>query len=115
MTRIARDSDTIELDQPPAFAYGERVASRHHIRNDGTYPGREIGDTLVERGAWGVVVAIGTFLQQFYIYEVDFIQGGVRVGMKARELVSLDHLPSHVQEQLGSEKLRQLETLLRDA
>lgn len=86
MTNIARDSDVVELNGPPAFRYGERVRARRMVRNDGTYAGREIGDLLVKKGEEGVVVSIGTFLQQFYIYGVEFIQSGHRVGMKRREL-----------------------------
>lgn len=111
MPDIARDSDVIELDGPPRFAYGERVASRCTVRNDGTFPGRDIGDLLVSRGDVGIVVSIGSFLQQFYIYEVDFVDQRCRVGMKARELVSLDHLPPHVAETLGPEKLARLREL----
>jgi len=32
-------------------------------------------------------------LQQFYIYGVDFLDSGHRVGMKAKELISLDRVP----------------------
>ena len=88
--RIARDSDQIELDGPPAFAYGERVIARFNVRNDGSFPGREVGDLLVAKGDWGYVTSIGTFLNQFYIYGVEFVDHGCRVGMKARELVSMD-------------------------
>ncbi len=112
MGDISRDSDTIEIDGPPRFAHGERVASRSTVRNDGTFGGREIGDLLVARGDIGVVISVGTFLQQFYIYEVEFIEHGYRVGMKGRELVSLDHLPAHVQEALGPEKLARLQQAL---
>lgn len=84
--KIARDSDTVELNGPPAFRYGERVRALRHIRNDGTYAGKEIGDLLVKKGEEGVVVSIGTFLQQFYIYGVEFPASGHRVGMKRREL-----------------------------
>lgn len=111
MPDIARDADIVELDGPPRFGHGERVASRCAVRNDGTYPGREIGAPLVARGDVGIVVSIGSFLQQFYIYEVDFVDRGCRVGMKARELVSLDHLPPHVVEALGPEKLARLREL----
>jgi nitrogen fixation protein NifZ len=111
MGDISRDSDVIEIDGPPRFAHGERVASRSTVRNDGTYPGRDIGALLVSRGDVGVVVSVGTFLQQFYIYAVDFIENGCRVGMKGRELVSLDHLPAHVAQQLGPQKLAQLKEL----
>jgi nitrogen fixation protein NifZ len=34
----------------------------------------------------GYVVSIGTFLQQFYIYGVEFPDSGNRVGMKRKEL-----------------------------
>ncbi len=83
---IARDSDVVELNDPPAFDYGTKVRSRRSIRNDGTFPGKEIGEILVKKGDEGYVVSIGTFLQQFYIYGVDFPVLGYRVGMKRREL-----------------------------
>jgi len=88
---LARDSDIVELDGPPAFDYGEKVISRKNVRNDGTFAGSEIGDVLVKKGEIGYVKSIGSFLQQFYIYGVDFIDRGAVVGMKARELRSLDY------------------------
>jgi nitrogen fixation protein NifZ len=112
MGDISRDSDVIEIDGPPRFAHGERVASRSTVRNDGTFGGREIGELLVSRGDIGVVISVGTFLQQFYIYEVEFVERGYRVGMKGRELVSLDKLPDHVVEALGPDKLAQLREAL---
>ena len=87
MSNIVRDSDVVELNGPPAFRYGEKVRSRRVIRNDGTYPGKDIGALLVRKGEEGVVSSIGTFLQQFYIYGVDFPETGHRVGMKLRELM----------------------------
>ena len=86
MSKIARDSDVVELDAPPAFVYGEKVRSRFVVRNDGTFPGKDIGDVLVRKGEEGFVVEIGTFLQQFYIYAVEFVESGYKVGMKRREL-----------------------------
>ncbi|MCJ2181965.1 nitrogen fixation protein NifZ [Novosphingobium sp. 1949] len=86
MANIVRDSDVVELGGPPAFRYGEKVRARRLVRNDGTYAGKEIGELLVRKGEEGVVVSIGTFLQQFYIYGVEFTQSGNRVGMKRREL-----------------------------
>ncbi len=83
---ISRDSDIIELDGPPQFDYGQKVRSRKVVRNDGTFPGKEIGEVLVNKGDIGYVASIGTFLQQFYIYGVDFYERGHVVGMKAREL-----------------------------
>jgi nitrogen fixation protein NifZ len=86
----ARDSEFIEIDRPPQFAYGEKVRSTKMVKNDGTFIGSEIGDLLVRKGDVGYVASIGTFLQQFYIYGVDFVERGYIVGMKARELQSLD-------------------------
>jgi nitrogen fixation protein NifZ len=86
MTNISRDSDVVELNEPPFFSYGDKVRARRSVRNDGTYAGREIGDILVKKGEEGYVATIGTFLQQFYIYGVDFVASGTRVGMKRREL-----------------------------
>ena len=87
--KINRDSDTVELNGPPQFEYGQKVRSRKTVRNDGTFPGKDIGDILVKKGDEGYVTSIGTFLQQFYIYGVDFVANGYRVGMKARELVGM--------------------------
>ncbi len=98
MTNISRDSDVVELCGPPTYNYGDFVRSRRTIRNDGTFPGKDIGDVLVKKGDEGYVVNIGTFLQQFYIYGVEFVSTGHRVGMKRKELepttvADLDDLP----------------------
>ncbi|MCB2014798.1 MAG: nitrogen fixation protein NifZ [Sphingobium sp.] len=95
MTNIVRDSEVVELTRPPAFRYGEKVLAKRTVRNDGTYAGKEIGDILVKKGEEGYVVSIGTFLQQFYIYGVEFFESGNRVGMKRKELVAL-----HEEEEL---------------
>jgi nitrogen fixation protein NifZ len=98
---INRDSDTVEINDPPRFAMGERVVSRSVIRNDGTYTGKDIGEVLVSRGEIGFVTSIGTFLQQFYIYAVEFVESGHKVGMRGKEICTLDHLPPEVLAQLG--------------
>ena len=90
MGDIARDDDTVELAFPPRFAMGERVLSRSVVRNDGTYNGRDIGEVLVQRGEVGFVRSIGTFLQQFYIYAVDFFDRAMIVGMRGKELVVVE-------------------------
>ena len=87
---ISRDSDIVELDGPPCFEYGQKVRAKINIRNDGTFPGKEIGELLVKKGDEGYVVSIGTYLQQFYIYGVDFITVGRRVGMKRKELLAVE-------------------------
>ena len=110
MGDIARDDGTVELSDPPRFAMGERVIARSVVRNDGTYCGRDIGEVLVQRGDIGYVRSIGTFLQQFYIYAVEFPATGHQVGMRAKELCTLDHLPEDVLVQLG-ERAGQLKEL----
>jgi nitrogen fixation protein NifZ len=96
--KISRDSDVVELDGPPAFEYGEKVRSLKNIRNDGTFPGKDIGDLLCKKGEEGYVVSIGTFLQQFYIYGVEFISTGYRVGMKRKELELVEATPERFGE-----------------
>jgi nitrogen fixation protein NifZ len=90
MTNISRDSDIVELNDPPHYDYGDKVRARRTVRNDGTFMGKEIGEILVNKGEEGYVVSIGTFLQQFYIYGVEFISSGNRVGMKRKELDPVD-------------------------
>jgi nitrogen fixation protein NifZ len=110
MADINRDDAEIELAYPPRFSYGERVIARSVVRNDGTYNGHDIGEVLVNKGEIGYVININTFLQQFYIYAVDFVESGHRVGMRAKELCTLDNLPDEVLAQLG-EKAAALRTL----
>lgn len=111
MADIVRDSEVVELNDPPRFDYGERVVSRSTVRNDGTFAGAEIGDVLVTKGELGYVTSIGNFLQQYYIYAVEWVDSGYRVGMRAKELMSLDRLPPEVLEQLGAEKVARLQAL----
>ena len=110
MADINRDDDVIELAFPPRFSYGERVIARSVVRNDGTYNGQDIGAVLVHKGEIGYVTNINTFLQQFYIDAVDFVESGHRVGMRAKELCTLDNLPPEVLERLG-DKAAALPTL----
>jgi len=86
MINMSRDSDIVELNDPPAFDFGCKVRARRTVRNDGTFYGKDIGEILCHKGEEGYVVNIGTFLQQFYIYGVEFIATGHRVGMKRKEL-----------------------------
>ncbi len=82
--------DELALDLPPAFEMGEKVRVRKLIRNDGTFPGKEIGETLAKKGDTGYVVSIGTFLQNSYIYAVHFLQTGYVVGCKRTELEEVE-------------------------
>ncbi|RAZ71859.1 nitrogen fixation protein NifZ [Mesorhizobium atlanticum] len=80
----------VEIRKPPRFMPGERVRATRCVKNDGTHPGSEIGANLVRKGDEGYVRDIGTFLQQFYIYAVEWLDRGTVVGMRAHELTSLD-------------------------
>ena len=88
MPFVDRELD-VEIDGPPRFLPGDKVVARLNVKNDGTYPGRDIGERLVHKGDVGYVRDIGTFLQQFYIYAVEWVDRGILVGMRARELTTL--------------------------
>ena len=78
--------DDIELDESPAFDMEQKVRVRKLIRNDGTFPGKEIGEHLAKKGDVGYIVGIGTYLQRYYIYAVHFIEKGFVVGCRRKEL-----------------------------
>ncbi|MGE5504566.1 MAG: nitrogen fixation protein NifZ [Actinomycetota bacterium] len=80
----------VDIHDPPAFEPGDKVAARRSVRNDGTFPGVDRGVVLVEAGAEGYVRSVGTFLNRFYVYGVDFVEAGMVVGMRRDELVGLD-------------------------
>ena len=101
MTNISRDSTVVELNDPPFFDYGAKVRAKRTIRNDGTFAGKDIGEILCKKGDEGYVVSIGTFLQQFYIYGVEFTQTGHRVGMKRKELEPMDQEADSTQQAGG--------------
>ena len=90
MTNISRDSSIVEINDQPLYNYGDKVRAKRTIRNDGTFMGKEIGEILCKKGDEGYVVSIGTFLQQFYIYGVEFVSTGYRVGMKRKEIDPID-------------------------
>jgi nitrogen fixation protein NifZ len=79
-------SDENEINSPPTFEIGEKVRVKKLIRNDGTFPGQDIGATLAKKGETGYICSIGTFLQTSYIYAVHFIERGHVVGCRTREL-----------------------------
>ena len=90
---IMREDETVELHDPPPFHCGDKVRSRKDVRNDGTYPGKNIGDELIVQGDIGYVASIGTFLQRHFIFSVDFIERGQLVGMRAKELELIESAP----------------------
>lgn len=78
--------DEVELDREPDFDLECKVRVRKNIKNDGTFPGKEIGERLVNKGEEGYIIGIGTFLQTAYIYSVHFLDSGNVVGCLAKEL-----------------------------
>lgn len=82
--------DEYELESEPDFEIGEKVRLRKQIKNDGTFPGREIGEILAKKGEIGYVASIGTFLQRSYIYAVHFLDKGIVVGCRKKELESAE-------------------------
>jgi nitrogen fixation protein NifZ len=80
------EGDEIELYNPPVFEMEQKVRVKKLIRNDGTFPGIDIGAPLAKKGDVGYVVGIGTYLQTYYIYAVHFLDQGVVVGCRKKEL-----------------------------
>ena len=74
----------------PAYDYGSEVRLTRNVRNDGTYPGKEVGEMLIRRGTVGVVYDVGTYLQDQLIYRVNFIEAGMTVGCREEELILAD-------------------------
>ena len=72
------------------FEFGESVRVTRNIRNDGTYPGMEVGTLLIRRGSVGNVIEVGTFLQDQVIYTVHFLNHGRMVGCRLEELIGID-------------------------
>jgi nitrogen fixation protein NifZ len=72
------------------FEFGEEVRVTRNVRNDGTYPGMEVGELLIRRGSVGNVVEVGTFLQDQIIFTVHFLQLGRMVGCRLEELLGID-------------------------
>lgn len=72
------------------YDYGDPVRVVRNVRNDGTYPGLEVGAPLVRRGSVGYVVNVGTFLQDQVIYSVHFLEEQRMVGCREEELIPAD-------------------------
>jgi nitrogen fixation protein NifZ len=74
----------------PRFEIGKVVRVTRNVRNDGTFPGMEIGDLLIRRGSTGHVQNVGTFLQDQIIYSVHFLDEDKIVGCREEELIGED-------------------------
>jgi len=72
------------------FDFGESVRVTRNVRNDGTYPGLDVGVLLVRRGSVGHVLNVGTFLQDQVIFTVHFLSQDIMVGCRLEELISTD-------------------------
>ena len=89
---LAREQD-LEIYAPPVFKPGARVRAMRHIKNDGTVAGREVGEVLIRKGDIGYVRDIGTYLQRFYVYAVEFVDRRSVIGMRAHELADAETAP----------------------
>lgn len=74
----------------PQFDYGDSVRVTRNVRNDGTYPGLEMGAFLIRRGSIGYVQNVGTYLQDQIIYSVHFLDEDKLVGCREEELQGAD-------------------------
>lgn len=71
----------------PSFEYGTEVRVIRNVRNDGTYPGKEVGELLVRRGSVGSIYDVGSYLQDQIIYRVHFLDDAKTVGCREEELI----------------------------
>lgn len=69
------------------FTPGELVWSQTRIKNDGTYPHRDIGEVLVVEDDLGCVREAWSFLGETF-YTVEFFERAVVVIMRGREMKS---------------------------
>jgi len=72
------------------FDFGDAVRVIRNVKDDGTYPGANVGQLLVRRGSVGHVVDIGTFLQDQVIYSVHFLDINRIIGCREEELIGAD-------------------------
>lgn len=78
------------MTERPQFEYGDEVRVIRNVRNDGTYPGLDVGAPLVRRGDTGYVINVGTFLQDQLIYTIHFIKEDRVVGCRKEEIISAE-------------------------
>ena len=83
----------VELWGPPSFDQGDKVMAEREVRNDGTFPGAPMGAVLIRKGEIGYVHSIGTYLNRYYIYGVEFLGHANLVGMRAGELSLMQGVP----------------------
>lgn len=70
----------------PKYQWGQRVAASGDMYNDGSFPEREPDTLLVNQGAQGEIVQVGTYEEsQTPVYLVEFGEGFV-VGCLEEEI-----------------------------
>ncbi len=74
----------------PRWQIDDEVRVIRNVRDDGTFPGADMGELLVRRGSAGLIRDIGTFLQDQIIYSVFFYTENRVVGCREEELIGLD-------------------------
>ncbi len=75
---------------PTRFEIGDSVRVTRNVRDDGTYPGADVGELLVRRGSVGTLIDMGTFLQDQIIYTVHFLEVDRIVGCREEEVIGAD-------------------------
>ena len=80
------DEEELELDLPPIYELGDKVKITSLIKNDGTYPGKKLGEVLLDVGEEGYVVEIGDYLQRAYVYAIRFMDKDIVIGCRKEEL-----------------------------
>ena len=88
-------SDELELDLPPIYDLGDKVRIISEIKNDGTYPGKKLGEVLIDIGEVGYVISIGTYLQRAYIYAIRFMEKDIVIGCRKHELELIERGDQH--------------------
>jgi nitrogen fixation protein NifZ len=84
--RLSDPEDLRQGMSEKRFHAGDKVRASRAVRNDGSFLGKRIGEPLIDIGEVGYIRAMGTFLQNIVVYEVDFLYRGMVVGMRAGEL-----------------------------
>ncbi|MEL6460155.1 MAG: nitrogen fixation protein NifZ [Cyanobacteria bacterium J06641_2] len=88
-------SDELELDLPPVYDLGDKVRIISEIKNDGTYPGKKLGEVLIDVGEVGYVISIGTYLQRAYVYAIRFMERDIVIGCRKHELELIERGDKH--------------------
>ncbi len=89
--RVVHDARRRQVGRGPGvpgrhdFKRGDAVRSLTQIINDGIYPHRDIGETLVHQGDTGMVRESWSFLGEIF-YTVEFFTRAAVVIMRGREM-----------------------------